>query len=464
MISARSMLCSSLWLVLAGCSAEPRANGDKAPEAGPSLHDELDAGAGSAIGEEAADSASAQPEEADADDEVDAGEEPPLDAAQGAAEVGDSPDAADRMDGAAESDAAQVDARAATDGAHQAEPLDALADAADAPACVNSLPAWSEPPARLSQTGLYADIAVKQVAPSMRLFEPQFALWSDGAVKSRFMYLPECDGVIDTRDMDSWSFPVGARAFKEFALGGRRIETRFVYRYGPGSDDFMFAHYLWNEDESDALLITDTTPVSALVHPKGLEYTVPSREVCTSCHGARGGPSGGTSARFLGFSAIQLSHQNQGATLRSLSEERKLSHGRLDGVRIPGEGSVRAALGYLHANCSHCHNEGPDGVAFPAEPLSFMLKTSDQQVERTATYLTAVGVPPAGYVSTCSHRVLPGDVGLREPAQAPVQSCVVERMASRTESVQMPPLATHKVHPEGVALIRAWIQGLAVGN
>jgi hypothetical protein len=48
----------------------------------------------------------------------------------------------------------------------------------------------AQAPAALSQTGLYADIASDTMAPGVVPFTPQFELWSDGAVKRRWMQLP----------------------------------------------------------------------------------------------------------------------------------------------------------------------------------------------------------------------------------------------------------------------------------
>ncbi len=51
--------------------------------------------------------------------------------------------------------------------------------------------ALAELPARLADTGLYADPASKTLAPGIFPFSPQYPLWSDGAVKRRWIRLPE---------------------------------------------------------------------------------------------------------------------------------------------------------------------------------------------------------------------------------------------------------------------------------
>src|SRR5512141_1865735 len=46
------------------------------------------------------------------------------------------------------------------------------------------------PPKNLSETGLYSDISTKTIAATNLMFSPQYPLWSDGARKKRWIYLP----------------------------------------------------------------------------------------------------------------------------------------------------------------------------------------------------------------------------------------------------------------------------------
>ena len=108
-----------------------------------------------------------------------------------------------------------------------------VSDVSDEP-CANSLQVSDALPGLLSQTGLYSDIAQKTVHSAVKSFKPRFQLWSDGADKNRWVYLPECDPVIDTSNMNDWSLPVGTRLFKEFSLDGVLLETRLIERFGPG--------------------------------------------------------------------------------------------------------------------------------------------------------------------------------------------------------------------------------------
>ena len=81
----------------------------------------------------------------------------------------------------------------------------------------------------LSATGLYVDTKKGDLAPDVREYQPQYTLWSDGATKRRWLYLPP-GTKIDTSDMDFWLYPVGTKAWKEFSRDGKRLETRLMHK------------------------------------------------------------------------------------------------------------------------------------------------------------------------------------------------------------------------------------------
>jgi hypothetical protein len=303
-------------------------------------------------------------------------------------------------------------------------------------------------PANLSETGLYSDIATKTIAPYAHHFTPQHALWSDGASKNRWMYIPEC-AQIDTTDMDNWSLPVGARAWKQFDLGGELLETRMIHRYGPGATDFLFAVYQWNAGSTEATLVT-----TGFEDVKGTEHDIPSNADCLRCHGPGPG-GGGVPSRYLGFSAIQLSHAGPGVTMASLSADGLLTTPAPAGFTIPGTPTEQAALGYLHANCGNCHNNTADGVGFLA--MNMRVSTADTTVATTGVYTTVVNEPVHLFVGQgCDYRVAGGDTA---------DSCVHFRMSERGSDGmpnpnQMPPLASDVVDASGLSTIASWIAGL----
>jgi hypothetical protein len=313
----------------------------------------------------------------------------------------------------------------------------------DAP-CVNSIEMDSALPERLSETYLYDDILAKTLHPSVQLFTPSYELWSDGAAKSRYIYLPECE-TIDTSDMEDWSFPVGTRFFKEFRLDGQRIETRLITRTGRGAHDFLYASYVWNSEETEAILVAE----DGLPNANETTHDIPSQNSCRRCHGSHE-RKGGRPSRGLGFGAMQLSHAEAGVTLDSLVAQGRLSHAPAAPIAFPGDAATKAALGYLHANCGTCHNDSADGVR--QTDLNLWLNTDATSLEETDAYLTAVA--QKNKIFNDQHvtaRIEPG---------VPDTSSVIYRMGQRGNNAQMPPLGTEYVDEDGVDLIRSWILSL----
>ena len=103
------------------------------------------------------------------------------------------------------------------------------------------------PPNNLVCTGLYTDIAAKQIAPGIEAYAPAVPLWSDGAQKQRWISLPPGQ-VIDNSDPNEWTFPVGTRVWKEFSKAGQRV--RPIRRK---TDINWWTPYAQDSDESAAV-------------------------------------------------------------------------------------------------------------------------------------------------------------------------------------------------------------------
>jgi hypothetical protein len=312
-------------------------------------------------------------------------------------------------------------------------------------------------PEQLSQTGLYLP-GTQTIDPLNRPFAPQYPLWTDGARKTRWVRMP-AGAVIDGRHVDDWVFPVGTRFWKEFAFNGRKVETRLLWR--ASADSWSFATYVWNEAQTDARLAPPEGMRGVVEVAPGKRHTIPSREDCRACHD--------TSARpVLGFTALQLSTDRDPLaphaeslvpgmmTLQTLLEERLLAPAdpRLAAAapRIPGDDRTRAALGYLTANCGHCHNE-QSTVATVRFPLLMPAYPSAAHVDKTIdallTRTTKWDLPHA----------TPGATSFVRPG-APELSAAFVRMRSRRPSSQMPPLGTVVPDHQAMDLVSSWIDDL----
>ncbi len=288
-------------------------------------------------------------------------------------------------------------------------------------------------PARLSETGLFSDLRRDLLASGVRAYEPAYALWSDGATKRRWIELPA--DTIDTSDPDDWSFPTGTKLWKEFSRGGTRIETRLLMKVGPDRSDWAGAAYVWDPDQRAAQLATEGRE-----NADGQGYEVPRASDCGGCHGGR-------ASRVLGFSAVQLAKPGLPLTLEQLTREGRLSTPLRRAPHVPGNEVEQSALGYLHANCGHCHNrqrpprgDGPRCYD-PQRSLDFWLPSDPPEDS---------GQMPA--VTTSVPRfVTPGD---------PDDSRLLALVSRRGALLHMPPLASHRVDPDGIRELRAWIEGL----
>jgi hypothetical protein len=108
----------------------------------------------------------------------------------------------------------------------------------------------------------------------------------------------------------------------------------------------------------------------------------------------------------------------------------------------------RAALGYLHANCSGCHNgRGP----LARLGLSLEYRFGQAPAATPAAIATALG-------AESRFRLRPDRPAQRIAPGAPDASLLVARLASRNPLLQMPPLGTHVVDSSANELIAAWIR------
>ena len=125
---------------------------------------------------------------------------------------------------------------------------------------------------RLSATGCFLTDDPRQPAPGLVEFDVRVPFWSDGAVKRRFMALPEGQSA-QIRADGSILFPVGSVLAKEFFLGTQRIETRLMMKYREGL--WTGASYVWQKDGRDARLLTDSDDPERHVRGGGMELPQP---------------------------------------------------------------------------------------------------------------------------------------------------------------------------------------------
>ena len=268
-------------------------------------------------------------------------------------------------------------------------------------------------------------------------YEPQYPLYSDGATKRRWIYLPN-DLKIDSSDIDSWIFPVGTVLWKEFSINGKKIETRklFKFKEGVGFESWKADVYLWRADQSDAdLATTDIGSLSAsdLVNFEAgnvfNQYSLVSQNKCMTCHQ-------GAKDTSLGFSYFQLSKPASSFGISQVSQLSWLNNPPTRPDSIPGNELDQKAIGYLQPNCATCHSSSGSMPSLSFAHNSNFRILADENVFKSAAQRPGV--------------LVPGD---------PASSSLYKRMAGGT----MPPKSTvflHRIDSAGLAILSNWIKQL----
>jgi hypothetical protein len=295
-------------------------------------------------------------------------------------------------------------------------------------------------------------------AAGVRPFSPQYPLWSDGATKQRWVWLPR-GKTIDASDAEAWRFPVGTRFWKQFSFGGRKVETRYLEK--TGREAWIYATYVWSEDQREATLAPAATGIRGAIEiAPGVRHDVPSVSDCKACHEGRGRDV------VLGFSALQLSADRDplaphaepvpagSLQLDELLRENRLAHAPRSWRRTPPVVAARttrgrAALGYFHGNCSFCHNDR-DPVS--SVGLSLRADLTAATADEQPAIRSAVDVPSKfqirGIEPDGSRRLAAGDVE---------RSAILVRMRARDGMSQMPPLGTKCADTAALDLISTWV-------
>jgi len=310
-------------------------------------------------------------------------------------------------------------------------------------------------PDSLMATGLYESGRPGVIDPRNRPFSPQYPLWTDGAGKRRWIQLP-AGARIDAADVNEWDFPVGTKLWKEFAFGGHPVETRFLWRTGPG--DWVLASYVWNSAGTEATLAPAVgLPRVAEVAPNRY-HNIPSVDQCRACHVSN-------RTEVLGFNALQLSTDRDPhalhaeplepgmTTLRTLEEEGLLTPSRPELITSPPRIAARTPeertlLGYLAGNCGACHNRQTE-----LAPLGLHWKHGEVSTRGADALLSLVAHPTRWQVPG----VPEGESKVIDPRQ-PEQSAMLRRMRSRSAASQMPPLGTVIPDRDAVALLTRWLE------
>lgn len=296
-------------------------------------------------------------------------------------------------------------------------------------------------PRTLSEYGFFRDAPAQVPADRVTPYGLNTPLWSDGAEKLRFVYLPE--GETARADGEGLlQFPVGSALIKTFAFeerGKRRlIETRVLLHRAEG---WVALPYLWNAEQTEATLAIAGARVPVKTDAgETISYRVPNKNQCKECHGLN------DAVIPLGPQARNLSHEWLGAFAakgwldRAPAGARKMPVWEHRGDATP-EAAARA---YLDVNCAHCHRPG---AMASNSGLDLRWEQDDPAAIGIMKRPVAAGRGSGGLLFD----VVPGK---------PDESILVYRMKSEDPGVAMPELGKSTVDHQGVAAVERWIAGL----
>ena len=310
-------------------------------------------------------------------------------------------------------------------------------------------------PDLLSATGLLADPIALRWAHGVMPYDVNVPLWSDGAKKTRFFVVP--DDYIDFHATDAWTFPLGTVLVKHFEIAlfegdphtTHRLETRVFVNERAGWAGYT---YRWNEAQTDAELLT--TGASEILtirdiqgRPRQQTWDYPSRTDCLQCHTA---PVG----YVLGLRTEQVTRKTNygGQVLNQLDVWNRMNYFRgpvgagstyssLPDLHDESASKIARARAYMAANCANCHR--PGGAMGGDIDLRYQTSDANLNVINVRPLRGGLGLPDA-------YRVKRNAIG---------SSVLFERM-QRLDGTRMPQLGSHVVDPDGIALIRGWIESL----
>ncbi len=335
-------------------------------------------------------------------------------------------------------------------------------------------------PRKLSETGLFASTKDHVPASGLIPYSVNAELWSDHALKERFLALPGTTQIeFDTVEYPQpapgaprgWRFPDGTVAVKTFSMemekgnaaSRHRLETRILhFKRMAGTEEvgdqvWRGYVYVWNDDQSDAELLAAEGANRELTvrdadAPGGIRnqtWHFPSRAECTLCHTM-------PAKYVLGINTLQMNKDhnygsgvvaNQLDTLEHVGVFKEplpktaaeLPH--LVNYRDESQPLDARARSYLHANCAHCHMKWGGGNA--EFQLLATLPLSELGVINTR--------PGQGLFNLDDPKILvPG---------APERSMIYHRM-TKLGLGRMPHVASNVIDDKAVKMLRDWISQL----
>ncbi|MUV03263.1 hypothetical protein GN157_06030 [Flavobacterium rakeshii] len=293
---------------------------------------------------------------------------------------------------------------------------------------------------------------VKGVVP----YDLNSTLFTDYALKKRFVWMPENVKASYVSDDDILNFPDGAVLIKNFYYNNiqpdnstRIIETRLMIKKG---GKWIFANYVWNNEQTEALYNMNGgfTNITWLQDSeiKTTNYRIPSKLECYTCHKSQQdsvpiGPKPQNLNKLFDYSDGTKNQLNKwiehGYLENNLPQNITASIDWTDETQ-PLELRVRS---YLDINCAHCHREGSHCDYRPIR-LAFSETITPSNL--------GICVEPQEFINNSLKHII--SQGSTEKSE------MYYRLNSVMENERMPLLGRTIQHTEALELMEEWINSM----
>ena len=315
---------------------------------------------------------------------------------------------------------------------------------------------------KLSDYGFFVgDLAKQQPSENVLPYEVSAKLFSDYAIKSRFIVLPKGEQIL-YQSNEEFIYPVGSTLIKSFYYPTdirypekniRLMETRLLINTPEG---WIGYPYVWNKTQTEAFLEIagerlDVSFINSQGNKESFNYSVPNFNQCKGCHVNQNKMKPiGTKARLLNHeyeypegSMNQLKKWSILDMINNLPEISTISH--TPNYNDPNDGTLEErARGWIDINCAHCHRLGA-----PGETSGLFLNIEEKNKTRLGIYKPPVAAGRA--TGNLKYTISPG---------SPEKSIMIKRMLSKDPGIMMPELGRKLVHKEGVELVSQWIKNM----